>query len=387
METILQPKYVADFQCDGFKCNSKCCRDSWVKDIDMETYKKYQRIKNPDVRRKILSSIKPIISQVGFEFTDSRERSCPLLCDDNLCYIQKNMGVGALSKTCQVYPRNVIHIGDYQFRTLSMTCPVAAEAALFSDNAMELQQVAGIEDTEAWQLRVKDAALKSVDNDLLAVYIVMGGLSILQNTAYSFEQRLVLWGLFLDRVEDSQQDVGAVAELIDYYSSDAFQQELLGLWENWQYYPTAHRQLLVGIFKVLQQEKKIASVVPLMPLLTDDYDKLYQDKHNAIQEHMGKVLERYWHHEWLYHAFPYAFDGSLMHNYFAYLITFEICKMTIYSDYKFDKPWNEKDILDTLASLSLFFDHKKDIVEALVKETAYFEQEPLKLMQVLLRIK
>lgn len=358
METILQPKYVADFQCDGSKCNSKCCRDSWVKDIDMETYKKYQRIKNPDVRRKILSSIKPIISQVGFEFTDSRERSCPLLCDDNLCYIQKNMGVGALSKTCQVYPRNVIHIGDYQFRTLSMTCPVAAEAALFSDNAMELQQVAGIEDTEAWQLRVKDAALKSVDNDLLAVYIVMGGLSILQNTAYSFEQRLVLLGLFLDRVEDSQQDVGAVAELIDYYSSDAF-----------------------------QQEKKIASIVPLMPLLTDDYDKLYQDKHNAIQEHMGKVLERYWHHEWLYHAFPYAFDGSLMHNYFAYLITFEICKMTIYSDYKFDKPWNEKDILDTLASLSLFFDHEKDIVEALVKETAYFEQEPLKLMQVLLRIK
>ena len=34
-----------------------------------------------------------------------------------------------------------------------------------------------------------------------------------------------------------------------------------------------------------------------------------------------------------------------------------------------------------------FFDHEKDIVEALVKETAYFEQEPLKLMQVLLRIK
>ena len=48
---ILQPKYVADFKCDGFKCNAKCCRNSWRIDIDMETYKKYQRIKNPAMRK------------------------------------------------------------------------------------------------------------------------------------------------------------------------------------------------------------------------------------------------------------------------------------------------------------------------------------------------
>ena len=383
---ILQPKYVGDFQCDGSKCNAKCCKNSWRIDIDMEAYKKYQRIKNPSMRKKILASMQPSTRQAGFEIKFNEEGVCPLLCDDNLCYIQKNMGVGALSTTCKVYPRNAIHIGDYQFRTLSMTCPVAAEAALFSDNAMELQQVVGIEDTEAWQLETKYGKSKNVDKDLLAVHIVMGGLSILQNTAYSFEQRLVLLGLFIDRVEDIQQDVDAVAELIDYYNSDVFQQEILGLWENWQHYPTAHRQLLVGIVKVLQQKKKITSIDPFMSILTDDYDKLYQDKYNAIQEHIGKVLDRYWQHEWLYHAFPYAFNGSLMHNYFAYLITFEFCKMIIYSSYKLDKPWNEKDILDTLDILSYLFDHKIGIMEILVKETAVFEQEPLKLMQVLLRL-
>lgn len=384
---ILQPKYVEEFQCDGAKCNAKCCGNNWLIYIDAYTYKKYQRVKNPVMRKKILFSIQPSTTKTGFEIKLNEARLCPLLCDDNLCYIQKNIGVGALSRTCQAYPRNAIHIGNYQFRTLSMTCSVAAQAALFSDNAMELQQVVGIEDTEAWQLEAKYAALRSVDNDLLAVHIVMGGLSILQNTAYRFEQRLVLLGLFLDRVEDSQQDVDAVAELIEYYNSDIFQQEISGLWENWQHYPTAHRQLLVGIFKVLQQEKKISSIVPLMPILTDDYDKLYQDKHQAIQEHIGKVLEHYWQQEWLYHAFPYAFDGSLMHNYFAYLITFELCKMIIYSDYRLDKPWNEKEILYILGELSRIFDHNKDIMESLVKETAVFEQEPLKLMQVLLRLK
>ena len=44
---ILQPNYVADFQCDGSKCNAKCCGNKWRIGIDVDTYKKYQRIKNP----------------------------------------------------------------------------------------------------------------------------------------------------------------------------------------------------------------------------------------------------------------------------------------------------------------------------------------------------
>ena len=384
---ILQPKYVADFQCDGSKCNAKCCRSNWRIEIDVDTYKKYQRIKNPAMRKKILSSIQPSTDRTGFEIRLNMLGDCPLQCDGTLCYVQRSIGEDALSVTCKTYPRVALQIGNYQFRLLSMTCPVAAEQALFSSNAMELQQIDCEKDTAAWALTTKFCNVKNVSDDLVAIHIVMGGLSILQNTAYRFEQRLVLLGLFLDRVEDSQQDVDAVAELIEYYNSDIFQQEISGLWENWQHYPTAHRQLLVGIFKVLQQEKKISSIVPLMPILTDDYDKLYQDKHQAIQEHIGKVLEHYWQQEWLYHAFPYAFDGSLMHNYFAYLITFELCKMIIYSDYRLDKPWNEKEILYILGELSRIFDHNKDIMESLVKETAVFEQEPLKLMQVLLRLK
>ena len=64
---IFQPKYVADFQCDGYKCDAKCCRNIWIIDIDRETYKKYQRIKNPSMRKKILTSMQPSITRVGFK--------------------------------------------------------------------------------------------------------------------------------------------------------------------------------------------------------------------------------------------------------------------------------------------------------------------------------
>lgn len=159
---ILQPKYVADFQCDGSKCNAKCCRNSWRIDIDMEAYKKYQRIKNPSMRKKILASMQPSTSLVGFKIKFNENGVCPLLCEDNFCYVQKNLGEEALSETCKLYPRRLEKIGNYQFRVLSMTCPVAAEQALFSTHGMELQQLSCRNDTAAWKLAVKNTNPKEV---------------------------------------------------------------------------------------------------------------------------------------------------------------------------------------------------------------------------------
>ena len=386
MEIILQPKYVRDFQCDGSKCNAKCC-GKWRIDIDMETYKKYQRIKNPAMRKKILSSIQPSTIQTGFQIKLNNKAVCPLLCEDNLCYIQRNMGEEALSQTCKVYPRMVQKIGNYQFRMLAMTCPVAAEYALLSPYAMELQQISCEDDTSAWKLIAKNCNMKNVPNDLAAVHIMMGGLAILQNTSYTFEQRLVILGLFLDRVEDCQQDVEAVAGLIDYYNSDAFQQEISNLWENWQYYPVAHHQFMNGIITVLKQEKELLISSKHWQVMNDYYNNAYDERHHLVQERLGSVLERYWQHEWLFHAYPYSFSGGFLHNYFSYLIAYELCQLVIHSTYALDNAWAERNILDVLGEFSKSFDHKRDFSKALVKETEIFEKEPLKLMQVLLRLK
>ena len=383
---ILQPKYVADFQCDGSKCNAKCC-GKWRIDIDMETYKKYQRIKNPAMRKKILSSIQPSTIQTGFQIELNNKGVCPLLCEDNLCYIQRNMGEDALPQTCKVYPRMVQQIGNYQFRMLAMTCPVAAEYALLSPNAMELQQISCEEDTSAWKLMAKNCNMKNVPNDLAAVHITMGGLVILQNTSYTFEQRLVILGLFLDKVEDCQKDVEAVAGLIDYYNSDAFQQEISNLWENWQYYPVAHHQFMNGIITVLKQEKELLISSEHWQVMNDYYNNVYEERHHLVQERLGSVLERYWQHEWLFHVYPYSFSGGFLHNYFSYLIAYELCQLVIHSTYALDNAWAERNILDVLGEFSKSFDHKRDFSKALVKETEIFEKEPLKLMQVLLRLK
>lgn len=383
---ILQPKYVGDFQCDGSKCNAKCCKNSWCIDIDMETYKKYQRIKNPAMRKKILASIQPSTSKAGFEIKFNEDGACPLLCEDNFCYVQRNLGEEALSKTCKGYPRKIQKIGNYQFRLLSLTCPVAAEQALFSPYGMELQQLSCGNDKSAWKLAVKNTNPKEVPDDLAAVHIMMGGLAILQNTSYTFEQRLVLLGFFLDRVEDCQQDVEAVAGLIEYYNSDVFQQEISGLWHEWQYYPKAHQQFMEGIITVLQEEKLLLLSGPWQTM-NEHHNSIYAQRHKMIQDKLGSALERYWQHEWLFHGYPYSFSGGFLHNYFSYLIAYEMCQLLIYSAYALDEGWEENNILDVLGMFSKILDHRRDFSKALVKETEIFESEPIKLMQVLLRIK
>ena len=382
---ILQPKYIDEFKCDGSKCNAKCCGTNWRIAIDMDTYKKYQRIKNPAMRKKILSCLEPDAGGQGFQIKLQSDRTCPLVCEDNLCYIQRHMGEAALSITCMCYPRNVKHIGGYQFRTLSMTCPLAAEQALFSADGMIMQQSVSKDDALAWHLAAVHGEKKQISDDLLAVHIIMGGLAILQNNHYSMEQRLVLLGLFMDKLDAGERDAESVSELIEYYNGEKFHQEISNLWNNWRFYPTAHRQMLEGILNVLGKEKKLDLIAPFL-FMDYNYDKLYAEKHEAVKRDLGGLMEKYWQQEWLYHVFPYAIKGSLMHNYFAFLIAYEVAQLYVYGVYDVDKASGREWIMEMLGFFSKIFDHRNLFLDTLVKETAVFESEPLKFMQVLLRI-
>ena len=59
----------------------------------------------------------------------------------------------------------------------------------------------------------------------------------------------------------------------------------------------------------------------------------------------------------------------------------------IFRVYDSDKPMNKDDVVNALGYFSTMLDHEHGFAEPLVKETEIFESEPLKLMQVLLRLK
>lgn len=381
---VLQPKYVDGFRCDGSRCDAKCC-GHWRIYIDMESYKDYQRIKNPAVRRKILSALKPCDARHGFEVILDDKWLCPLLCEDNLCYIQRHLGEEALSDTCRGYPRLTRHIGGLGIRLLSMTCPVAAEHALFSPDGMEILLGEGKEESPVWELARINGKRIAYEDTMFAANVILGGLSILQNTAYSREERLVMLGWFLQKADAMNEDSAALAELIEYYNGGKFAEEAVSLWENWTFYPTAHRQFMAGILKVLHEAGKIVMHRTLNDV-NNDYENIYAKERHLLEENAGALFDRFLQYEWLYHAFPFAIEGSFLHNYFAFLLNYKIAELFFYGFFSFQGPVDKDRFIHKLEIILQVMDHREEYLETLVKETADFEKEPAKLMQVLLRL-
>lgn len=393
---ILQPEYVEVFQCDGSKCNAKCCKAIWRIDIDTNAYKKYQRIKNPEVRNKILSSLEPNQDISGYmKIKFNSDGACPLLCSDNLCYVQRNLGVEALSLTCQVYPRVVKRIGDCQLRVLSMSCPMAAEAALFSEHGMDIKSIVPAKEDKAWKIAVQigkaeqNKLYKDID-DRIAANVILGGLSILQSTVYTREQRLVLLGLFMDRADDlrdAPDEAEAIAELALFYNGEVFRQEIKGLFNDWIFYPKAHGQLLTSILSAGQKKENLSQVSLLLGQALH-YEENYNKFHTLIENDYGPVIDRFWQQEFLFRSFPFCIKGSFLHNYFAYLMLYKIWEMYINSFYQgCDGSVTKKDLLNLMTIYGTIIDHRRYTASSIVKRITPFEAEPIKLMQVLLRLK
>lgn len=387
---ILQPEYVEHFQCDGNKCNAKCCK-KWRIDIDIDTYKKYQRIKNPIIRNKIISSMEPNPACAGtMKIKLNSDKACSLICEDNLCYIQRNLGADALSDVCQYYPRGVRYIGDCQVRILSMTCPVAAEEALFSAHGMDIKNILSGKESNPWKIALQSKKLVDKIDTKMAANVILGSLSILQNTCYTLEKRMVILGFFLDKADEmksSQNSAEAISELALFYNSDDFKRQIQEIFDNWIFYPTAHGQLLTGILTFFTRKKIFPDISSLIKQ-AQDYENIYPDFTKLTQKAFGEALDRYWQQEFLFHGFPFCMEGSFLHNYFAYLIGYKIWEMCLYDFYSaYGGRISRKDILYLVTKYSEVFDHMRSFVGYLVKYTAPFEEEPIKLMQVLLCLK
>lgn len=107
---VIQPDYIKNFQCDGKKCNSRCCRDWQIENFRLD-----------------------------------ENGNCENLDCDFLCKLQKNFGENALPALCQTYPRIIYKLDENIFeQSLTLTCPVAAQIILMRNAPPEFVEVSEI---------------------------------------------------------------------------------------------------------------------------------------------------------------------------------------------------------------------------------------------------
>lgn len=391
--TVLHPEYVEKFQCDGIKCHAKCCK-KWTIAIDDKSYQKYQRIKNSAVRNKILSSMTKTPNVKGHIIKLDSQGACPLICRDSLCYIQRSLGMDYLSDTCQVYPRTLHLLDNMQLRALSMTCPVAAEMALFSPHGMDMHisdisAFAGREDN-GWKslLRTRKPAVSGTGG--FAESVLLGSIAILQDASFTREARFILLGMFLDKAEELKglPDAGVKAAVTAVaYQSGSFRREAAGMLANFTFFPKENENFMNELLSLLAKEQQLGDISGLLKQ-SDSYNRDYPLWHGLLEHVYGAALDNYWLQEFIYHAYPFYLEGSFLYNYFIYLLSYKVWEIMLYNFRRGTGEVLEKDEFIMLVnSYSSTVDHKAGFLKVVGQKASECEQEPVKAMQMLLRLK
>ena len=215
-----QPQYVREFVCDGAKCPNNCCRRNWNIEVDGETYARYANLK-PELLDLLARD-----DATGKFYM--RQHPCPLLTDGGLCRLQLEHGEDFLSLVCRTYPRQTFSFGKFFERSLSLTCPLAAEMILFTDEPLGFELVEVSEKVHGGKIIFVDEM--HVPESLFAhvVEIQIAMISILQRRTLSIDQRLIVLGFFLDRLDEiisGGVDLDALTKLIAAYESKSFLSE------------------------------------------------------------------------------------------------------------------------------------------------------------------
>ncbi len=149
---------------------------------------------------------------------------CPFIDGDKLCAIQRKLGETLLSVTCTTYPRMSNTINGVLEKSLTMSCSEAARRALLNPNLMEFDAME--EDTAT---RHNDGVVLDTNDMKLAqrpqkyfwdlrIFII----SLLQDRTYQLWQRLVILGLFCNKLTQlvSACEVHEIPKLIATYRNN-----------------------------------------------------------------------------------------------------------------------------------------------------------------------
>lgn len=136
-----QPAFYRSFQCIGDKCPYNCCfmwRIDWTKE---EVEKVKSANCSPELHELIEKSFVQRIdneNMMEVDLTKGNNYHCPLLTENGLCRIQRELGAEYLSTTCMLYPRLGFFCKSRVSRTCSASCYHVMQTLYNDPNAMDI---------------------------------------------------------------------------------------------------------------------------------------------------------------------------------------------------------------------------------------------------------
>ncbi|WP_411552408.1 flagellin lysine-N-methylase [Paenibacillus lautus] len=204
---VLKPQYMNEFECIGAACSDTCCA-GWRVDIDKKTYKNYRKIKDKELSEKVTTFVKKNkdgSNDERYGFIQTGDGACGFL-NNGLCDIQLKLGEDYLSKTCLSYPRVFNFVDNQVELSAKLSCPEIARLVLLNERPMEFDVVEELLDPR----QNHTIGLKTNDNAWNSCFweIRTFAIDLLQNRNYSISERMILLGMFCEKLSSVPDNSG-----------------------------------------------------------------------------------------------------------------------------------------------------------------------------------
>lgn len=283
------------------------------------------------------------------------------------------------------YPRKIVQLSLFQLRILSMTCPVAAELALFGAGGMEFAQVEPQPDY-GWRILEEKQTVELPQLGKLVETIIVSCVRILQDVSYSWEERLLLLGLYLDRADElreADEPERRLAELGRFYHTAEFRSSVADFLTNFAFQPQENRQYWQMMLKELQEKDILEPTDALRQGVAG-----YGEKPLRLDGAFDCARDNFLVQEFLYQGYPFRVEGSFLHNYLVFLQSIGLWSVMLAGKLAdTGGRMSKADFIALAGEYCYTADHKMEFISFLAEKAAAYEEDPVGFMQVLLRLR
>ncbi len=371
-----QPEYVSRFQCNGEICPENCCKKNWRITIDEKTYNKYLKLEEQNPELEITRHIAKL--ENGYKLIFGEKNCCPFLTENGWCSIQKRYGEEFLSEICRTFPRIIWNFYDGYECTLSLTCPLAMEMILFSDEPLKFEKIEIPESVHNKfdKLNVNSNAAAIPFEDIIQVQET--SIRILQERALTIDKRLLMLGLYFDKLEEIFNGNGFnELEKVDafYRDSKFLTEQAAQISPALNFNAAEHIRIMFGILEILYgagnntgltERLFIGAITKALKIEPDEnnqisltataqnYLALDEQRQNFINK-FSTIFENYLVNEFFYCIYPFNFNFNINLNYGMFLTIYKMLELSTFS---ISLNWDVDP--KTLADQIVFYNHGID---------------------------
>lgn len=397
-KVFLTPQYFRKFRCIGSDCDDSCCI-GWKVNIDKETYKKYRSVQNNELRPLLDKYVTrerknggDLLNYAKIKMTDA-DAICPFLNDKKLCKIQLEYGEGYLSKVCATYPRSANRVDNTIEMVTSLSCPAAAKLALLNPEIMEFDEYEDIPNLSL----MGSCAFNTQDRHFINRSeryfwnIRVFTIDILQNRKYFMWERLIILGLFIEKLSKCVHEnrISDIPDIIQSYNNMIEEGIFKGTLDSIPADCTVQLQLIKDIIDIRMNRGVLNKIYlecyeqflkgidytgeATKEEIINNYDKAFKEYYKPYMNNHEYILENYLVNYVFAKLFPFT-DGTIFDAYMMLILHYSIIKMQLIGMAGYNKGLNDAIVIKLISTFTKVVDHNivflKDIAKQL-KEKNY----------------